>query len=483
MEAETSSQAADRRATGRVPLSVVTALCVAILCSSHLVRAQTESATSEPPAARQESPPPGETSATYRDELAAELAAAQKSLQRAMAEGDDPPPGLQTIVDLLTRIELIYKQQTGAIEQQAQLEQSIKEEQRKLSELRQPGAVDYSSYSFDDLEKARDDFRKAATTAETDVADLQKAADKLDRAKELHDEAERDRLQAKEQAETNEDAARVNALAEALRIAHFNSRIAKAQADLVGLELANTKTNQARNTLKLKYQEEKVAAIAAEVTFEKVDLKDILPRIRAEERALEQKEVTPTYHVGYIESELNEARKKLSDAIKVDPILVENVAALESGLRAHREELSLITKHRDRLTKTRVIWQSRFDLAQGDFDRTKLSGWVEQTQTALEDLDLDIDSQRNRFDALKGDLREVELAIDSAEPAEVRLNRALEEHRRHLQFLVDIHDAELSRMLEHRKLSMRFSNELDAEYGSSSVAKVAGSVWDSIVAA
>ena len=484
MEAGILSDATDLHASIRAPRSTVAAICVTLLMCSHFVEAQIAPETENQTVPDQvEAPSPGETIAVQKKQLAGELDAAQKALDRATAEGQDPPPSLQQTVDLLTRIELLLKQQAATVDHKAQLAQLMKEQENSLFELRHPRTADLKAYTFAQLETARDDLSKLAASAQTGAAELKKATENLSRAQDVYKVSESARRQAKERVDLNKDAAKQTDLAFAFIVARLSSRIAREQVDLAEFDLANEKVQRAYEHLTLQYLEEKVAAISRETTFEKSDLDHKLARIREAENDLKQQEKNPSYDIAYIQRNLDSAKQAINDATDTDPARAEVVAAWQLARTAHREEVDLIAKHRERLATMRDVWKHRHDLVQRTFDRKQLADWVERTDSTVKDLEVDISLQRDRLDELKGELRTIVGKIDSADEGAADVHYWLSEQRKHGQALVAAHDAELARLLEYQKLEERFWTELEAEYGTITFGKVARRIWDSIVAA
>ena len=238
MEAGILSDATDLHASIRAPRSTVAAICVTLLMCSHFVEAQIAPETENQTVPDQvEAPSPGETIAVQKKQLAGELDAAQKALDRATAEGQDPPPSLQQTVDLLTRIELLLKQQAATVDHKAQLAQLMKEQENSLFELRHPRTADLKAYTFAQLETARDDLSKLAASAQTGAAELKKATENLSRAQDVYKVSESARRQAKERVDLNKDAAKQTDLAFAFIVARLSSRIAREQVDLAEFDL------------------------------------------------------------------------------------------------------------------------------------------------------------------------------------------------------------------------------------------------------
>ena len=109
--------------------------------------AGTQSGGEQTPIVKAGEPSPPDVIEARREEVAKELAEAQKALAAASKAEAKPPEGLQRIVELLQKTDLAYEQQLVAMEYGAELARMRQEMEAELSRLKRM----YSDLALENL--------------------------------------------------------------------------------------------------------------------------------------------------------------------------------------------------------------------------------------------------------------------------------------------------------------------------------------------
>ncbi len=460
------------------------AYCIAITVSvilhcASLVLAQPipprETGASSQPAAAQD------PTVNDREKLAVEFAAAKAAIESATAEGKDAPSALRTEFDLLGRLDRLYGQIDAAREHETELKASNEQLKVSLDNLRAHGLPDAKPYTFRLQENLRDQLETETARGETRSDAIAAAQAAATAARASREQSERARRQAKETAESNKDEANAPSLANALRVAQLESRVAAEEVLLREIELENQKLEGELREMQLTSLREKIAQVSTEIQFTQQGLDEYLAQIDDTEARLKQSLEWAQSDFALRDAEWAEVRRRLEMSPSKDSALVEEFESRQLIRRSRQREIALIGEQLQSLSDTRKVWEKRFKVFNGILDEVKFRDWEKETRQALDQINRDLRINAARLTELRGEAVTLDSKINAAGDANPDARRWLDQQKRHLNGMIRNYEENVDQLESARRLHEKLLSEISTEVDTVTWSEWFDAVWVTVL--
>lgn len=458
--------------------------CIAITISVILHCASLVLAQPIPPReASASSQPAGAPDQTVnsREKLAVELAAAKAAIESATADGKEAPATLRTEFDLLGRLDRLYGQIDAAREHETELKASKEQLKVSLDNLRAHGLPDAKPYTFRLQENLRDQLETETARGETrsDAIDAAQAA--VSAARVSHEQSERARRQAKEAVESNKDDANTPSLANALRVAQLESRVAAEEVRLREIELENQKLEGELRELQLTSLREKIAQVSSEIQFTQAGLDEYLAQIDETEARLKQSLEWAQSDFALRDAEWAEVRRRLEMSPSKDSALVEEFESRQLIRRSRQREIALIGEQLQSLSDTRKVWEKRFKVFNAAVDDATIREWEKETRQSLDQINRDLRINAARLTELRGEAVTLDSKINAAGDTNPDARRWLDQQKRHLNGMIRNYEENVDQLESARRLHEKLLSEISTEVDTVTWSEWFDAAWGTVL--
>ncbi|UCF32748.1 MAG: mechanosensitive ion channel [Phycisphaerales bacterium] len=419
--------------------------------------------------------------ASEQEKLALQLNAAKAALESVSAEGQEPPETLTREIELLNRLDVLYKQILAAHEHATELEASKAQLVADLDNLRVHGPAEPRPFAFRLLESLRDQLA-TETTRERSLADAIEAVQSaLSAAKLVQEQKERARRQAKEALETNQDEDQRPALSVALRIAQLGSRAAAQEVRLRQTELENQRFETETQKLRVMFLQEKIDLIASDVLFSQQELDTFLAQIDEEEYRVKQALEWASVDLGVRDAQWLDARQRLDASPAREPAVVEEVDARRLARQARQREVALLGQQLQALAESRKVWGRRHQTFNQRASGNELSAWETETRQSLAQLERDLRLHSRRLTELRTEAATLQSSISASPDAAPGVSRWREEQQRQLGSLIRIHEDTINRLESAQRLHEKLLSQISAEVETVTWGERLSAFWSTVI--
>ncbi len=398
--------------------------------------------------------------ASRRAALKDELEALRRRLEAAaegaaVAEGSEQEQAVKRQVELLQRLDWLFRQQLSALDaiREQHLEQTRAAGERRAGDgqdLREPGP-----YALPVLDRARDAVDAAQSQAAALETEVGAAEAELQEARARRDDRERIRRAAKEAVQIDGG----EALERALGLAELESRVAGEEERLLGLQLESRRLALAAQAERVATLRARAERIAAQTQFDAAALE-------AQQLQLEQEEFDLGRAV-----EVAKAGRAAADAR-----MAEAGGRSGSAMRARalaqqtsQAEVASLDRQMQRIGGLKEVWNRRFALASGRVDPAALAQWQAQATRTVEQLAREERVQVER-------LRELRKQAQAVRPQRAGEGEGTDVARE-LDRQADVAEADLASLEKARHLHERLLHEIDARRAGLHLGERAAAAW------
>jgi small-conductance mechanosensitive channel len=300
-------------------------------------------------------------------------------------------------------------------------------------------------------------------------------------AKTALEQKERNRRQAKEAIESNENEADTQSLSIALRIAQIDSRAATAELRLRSIELQNQKLEGELRDLQLTFLQEKIEHIEKGVRFVQQGLDEYLAQIDEAEFRLTQALELAQADFAVRDAEWIEARRRLEASPTKGQDLVEELEARQLARRARQREVSLINERVQALSDTRKVWNRRFHVFNDTADNETVDQWEAETRQALDQINRDLRINSARLTELRKEAITLDSEINASNDASLEVRRWLEQQKHHLNAMVSSYTETVDRLESARRLHDKLLSEISTQASDITLTERLDAIWVTIL--
>lgn len=385
-----------------------------------VLKGKAETSKSDPETPTEPAVTPETQVAEKRTAVEEQIRVAQQALRESNEEEATSSSVDGKLVDLLKQLDLNYAQLESTTSRREALEKSLSDKKLELQSLKSNGPQEEKPYPFSLKERLQDELGSQQERLKSIALTLESSNQALTRAKETHQSKEKQRRQAKETAEGNNDPAKAPELAAALRLAEQESKIAAAKVEVCTAEVANVKLEKESLELQVQFLSEKLKFVASEVRFAEDDLNRWLRELSQSESKITRKTKENESEAVILMDELKKARQRFDSAEQPSAAVQAEVDARQKkhSLCGYRAEL--LNRQNSWLQKLRSIWKYRHRVANEQFDSTELANWRTEADAFLEELTTDKTAIAARHEDLRNELAGLERALAQDSPAEVK---------------------------------------------------------------
>lgn len=409
---------------------------------------------------------------TQRAALAKEIAESKAQIEAATASGDAAAvQELTTQLELLEKINRRYGLQLAALQQETEIIQERQEIESTLAKQRASGPAEAPPYSLVLLDRLQGELDALPGRKETVEAAMQAAEEALNQARDLHEEHERARRQAREAVETNSDPSAVGSLQRRLRTRQLESRAAAELVRLRERELANEKQGYALEQQKAVLLREKIGWLQGRVGFSSQDLAAVLAQVEKRELDLRNALDKAEQELAFAERHWSAAQRRLDAALEPNPALSEEVEAHRLARQAGQRAVTVLGKQLERLTNAKTLWNRRYQTLNGHASRAELVTWQQETTQVLEELEREQRLESGRIAELRRTLTTLQAKLEDARAASAPAVKGLREQERALQKLIGVYEVDLTSLDTARQLHQRLLKEIQTRSETVSLAE------------
>jgi len=455
---------------------LLAASLLVLVCARPAARAQ-EAAPASPDAA------PGATpTVTQSDEISAKRAALAGEVEELRGRQTAAPDDLAKALELLQRIDLLYGQQSAALQQQAELTAAKSAAEQELKTLRAKGLAEPPPYSFLSLDGLQDEIDREVARLETLAAAVSAATEALEQAKSLSDERESARRRAKEKLETNTDPSAVLSLETALRRRELESRAAGELVRVRELELDNETLARDGHELRVTFVREKAQRFAEHVRFTRAELQDQLAKLDREEAELNRSLETAKFELEAAGKRWLKARQRHDLSPNPSRALIEEVEARRAAQQRRQDEVAILGQRLQHVVELKQVWTRRFQIATRETTRAELAGWDQEMQQALDQLQREARLQQTRL----GELEKQQLSLNEESTAAIAsapdAARWLRDQQEQLAARAQLYGGSLESLDQVRRLHLKLVQELTARAATRPLSERLSVVWQRLQA-
>ncbi len=466
-----------------IPLALVALGFSDVVAQPPKLLASDSSAETSKPAAPADAHP--EDLQNKRQDVAQRIVAAQKALDSVVGDKiveSKPNEELSHEVELLKQLDMLYAQLQSAEELRKETESNKSEAEQKLSNLRRSGPLEKPPYSFLLLDSQRDSLLTQRSRSTTIEAALSAATDSLESAKETCNQREAQRRRAKEAAEKNSDPQKAAELANQLKTAELEAKVAAQTAALRQAELANAKSSQELHKIRLTLLQETLVWMEKDSFFSEGDLRGVLVDVEQQESELKQELKAAQVSSEYFDQQWAGTRRKLDSDEKSTPGLREEEQSRKLARDCQMRRITLIQKQLERVGALRQAWRRRFELASQQVERADLMVWKKECDKNLAQLDLDRGSEERQVGETRKELADLEKRFQQTKDQDPEVARWIENELSLYRQLVDSLSTDLVRLETHIKLHTRLLDEIREKTNRHTIADWVETGWHDVVA-
>lgn len=397
-----------------------------------------------------------------RKELAVQIATLSKQTSEHATEAEaGNVSAAEDEIEFLETLDGIYAQQQIRLEERKELQAEITQAAAALESLHKFGPSEAKPYSFLLLEDLRDDLAAEEDHAEALDADMKPAKVMLETEQDHFAEAEKERRKAQEEANTNDDEERTEALAAALNRAQRESRVHEALIVVRRLEIEIRGLRCDLCAARKTQLKEKIDRIGEDVRFTEHDLQDRLKDLRQADAELAAK--LKEAQLQTKQSEIRQTAEIQGLRIMQTPPSVIDLALASWRVArdAQQLETSLLNERIGDNKSWRHYWECRYEVEKGTAKPEEIEEWHESLQDLIDEMAANRHSLEQRIEATRiGQAKIVQRMRDSDDP---RVKKWGEFQCAQWQRIRDICESSLVQLKVSQRWSERFLDELQSK--------------------
>ncbi len=321
-----------------------------------------------------------------RHEVSSRLDAAIRELNRI--QETDPAAAttapVSQEVDLLKQREAVLAQQQTAKSKKEQQAQRIEELQKQIEEIRSKGLPEQPPYSFILFDQIRNDLKLSKIRLEGIEAAVTAASEAVSTARQAKDNKDSALRIAKEAVAANRTAEKVAELESAAKLAEIEAKLAEDTLNLRRLAHENEQLNKQVLELTIQLNEAKLNRIEGKVRFSDSDLQEIFVQIELKEEEIRQSKKSADSNLQYAEREWSAARRKVDQSDS--PEAREELAARRVARNLRQQQLDVLNRRLERLTKSREVWHRRAKVFNAQATNEELTAWAAEARDNMANL-------------------------------------------------------------------------------------------------
>ncbi|MEX0978559.1 MAG: mechanosensitive ion channel domain-containing protein [Pirellulales bacterium] len=379
-----------------------------------------------------------------RDSVAERLSVAQRALETT-DKPTAPHEGLSGEVERLKRLKVLYAQQQAAETRHAELEAQKRQADEQTARLSESGLGEGPPYSFFLLDQLRDEMQTLQERAESASAAIGSATQALQGAKASVDEVKRHRRHAADEPAS-------------ARLSQLDAQITDEQVKLRKAELANERLNKEALALATALVQEKIDRVAPQVTLSTAEQQEKLLELDKDEADLQYALTEAEERLQYLSKRVAQAASADPPAAEPDPKRALELEARRVARSAQQQYVSMLNKQFQRVGERREAWKRRFAVQRNTATRAQVIHWAAEAAEAVDQLAREDRLQDREVNAVRKQLANVEVRLQSVAPDDAELRRTLSDERRVQQDLINqfgenITSIELARSVHQRLLA------------------------------
>lgn len=419
-------------------------------------------------------------SSSLEDELAAVSAELEAARGRLGADEANraSPEGLARSITLLEQLAALLSQRQAARAALEALQQELEDARRELGGQRSTAAPQPPPYTYLVLEGLRDQVRDERLRSERVASAVKVAQEFRAKAQSDFEAKERARRLVKEQYDANADTSKAATLANAMRAAELESRIAGQTAALRAAELELQEVTAALSEVRLQALEERLAYVADRAELTDEDRTNVALDLARREERLERATEAAQRALDYLGSQWLDAKRRL-DLSPGDASLAEEVETLKQGQAYRRAELTALAERLQRINSMRTLWDRRFAYFQGGVSRSEIEDWSAESREALRELEVDVSLTSGHLTDARNDL--VTLQGQASIDVDREIARWLSQRQSYLGALANVHEEDLASLELLRRLHLKLLDDIDPRRGKFDLWAAGSGVWESVL--
>lgn len=413
-------------------------------------------------------------------EVAAEL---QRVKDQIAAAGEPIAEHQRQVQDMLERVGLVLNEQLATHQQIRESQEALAGLQQSLTEFRLSGPAERPPYSVLQLDAIRNELQTLRGRAETLDAGITAATQAKEEARATLAQKESARRRAKEVQEANTAETGAGELAQALRLAELESRLATEQLGLRGLDIERQRVLKESFEAKLALLGERDAWISRETTFSDDDLRSKLIELEAKEEQLREQLDLAQRRLPWLESQWLDARRRLETETGAHDVLAEEVAARRLSFLLRQREVAILSKRLQRLGRLKDVWKNRFAVWQPSTDRAELSKWNEESRAFLEELDSEYSLQDLELRDLAQDLVSLQGRLEALTPEQADAARWIRDQIQRTNELDQLLESNVASINSARLVAERLLSDIGGRIKTVKWRERIADIWRTAVSA
>lgn len=415
--------------------------------------------------------------AARRQAVEAELANVRDRLARI---GTAAAPAALPETELLESTNVVYDQLEAQLHRKTELQESIAQVEAELAALRAAGPSEPRPESFVLLETTRDELAALSGRAGVLAASRDAAQAALDDARKRFDEAERRRRTARELLERGQVEAAPE-LANSLRIAELESRLARETFELRKVEMENQSLEQELHDVRSTLLAEKVAWIEARARFTQEDLDAQLENVARAELEQSRRLEKAKLEMESAGRRLATLRQRRDAAAESSPALDERIEAARLARETRQIEITLIGELIQRLARVNEAWKRRYQVINDLASADQLAAWHAEARSAASRLKLSLELYAEEISERRRTLVTLEQKAQSAAETTPDSVDPIREQIRQIQSQIGLFETSIAVTERARRLQEKLLGEIGAERSKVTFGERLRSIWSAVL--
>ncbi len=321
---------------------------------------------------------------TLRNEVKTELDKLAPLLNAPESENSPLIVLIREQAERLLQLDFIYNQSLNLLHTLSTLQQEKAALSEELRRFQATGLEQAPPYSYALLDQIEDELFLEEGQRKVIAEDLSATRKAIAEEKEILEDRERGRREARQTLNENTDEAEASILSAKFRIAEIGSAEAKATLDRLGVREKVEEKQEEVSSLKINIDRHKVDWLKLRVEFRETDLKEILEKIDNRLLALTTAIEDNKARLSTAEGEWLTAQKKVQEAPSL--LATEEAEAKRAARDRYQDKLFTLTQNQGFLSEEKQIWKKRFRIFNNDISRADLREWRQATLQSIEGL-------------------------------------------------------------------------------------------------
>ncbi|MBZ0172737.1 MAG: mechanosensitive ion channel, partial [Phycisphaerales bacterium] len=269
-------------------------------------------------------------------------------------------------------------------------------------------------------------------------------------------------------------------LAQALRIAELEARLAGEHLALRGLEAERQQLLKETFDARIAVLHERETWISRSVVFSANDLRAKMVEMESKGDEFAEQLDLLQRRTASLESEWLGARRRLEESTGDNEEIAAEVASRRLAFQVNQREVSLLKRRIQRLADIKEIWKRRFEVWRSEPERAVLSDWDAGARALLDSLDTEFGLQELELRDLRLDLVSLQDRLDAAAPENPQTARWLREQIRQTNRLDQIYEANAAGIGSARQVTERLLGDINTRVQTVGIGERLAAVWRAV---